>query len=1263
MAKQEIGRASKAGVDSSDLKQQDVAQLLKKKVVEQQADDAAVAKDAAAAETVMVASADSVFASDAPVMVAAAGDTGGLFGGASTGTVVAVGAAVIGGGILIANASDDNNDNGASPGGGGGGPGTGGDITLTANDETVGSDVTDEDFKISTDGTDTVHGIVDPTAGADLNDETTFSNGDIINGNGKTIVQLDVDSGGFADVVEINDVAAINLIAQTTGVTVTFFAGSWENVGEVAYIGGAGGLGVLLTSADVGLDMSIADNVNGGGIAASYTNDLLVNVFNSGKGGASIINDANNVPDLTVDVANGNSGSMWFTGTANGDVEVGDMTGVAGDTASLTAFNSVTNTGNVTVGNVSLTLGDNASAGANFSASGDLTIGDVSIEMGDSGTAVVNLSATGDLSYGDISIVGGDQSSTTLAQTVSLFASGNITGGDVSIEIGNAVATASPTVELFFTAFASGDLSIGNVTLSEGDVSATSGFTFDGLQNISISASGDVVVGDISMTVGDLTLTDTSSASGTGILDLDVQAALAGNGGNLTVGNVSMVGGNNIYVSASLDFSGSSATDLTVGDVTLTVGDVVPTTLGAAGPGFAGAFLSITNSNALAGADLTVGDVNVTGGISADFSGYIFLTALTGTSLTGDLGDLTVGNISINLGRDALNLAETASAYLEIGQYGSASTSLDQGMGALTVGDIDVTLGQDAFFSLTVTQNLDGSAVSATMGDFTVGGLTASLDKGAYMFYALYASNTATYTAGSGGNLGAVSVGDVAVSLDDGASFSAFYSFTATSGDVGSVTIGNFDADLGVGATLGSYSVNISGQNVGDVVIGDISVFVGQNALATSMLIDVDATSGTIESFTLGDISFTLDTSGSLNDFSVDVDATGDINEINLGNLSILAQSSAVMSASPTFNFSGHDLGPITVGNVSIVAHTVGDAMDAYYNFVASGDIDSFTMGDVTLSADGDPNSTVSVTIDLSATTDKIGDINVGNVLLSYTSGRTGGDIHFSIDQTAVTSGDITIGGITLDYTAVGTTGAAALTEYYTFGVYAGTGHVHIDLVEVDIKISSSNTASSTTELTNHLNLSNILTSVSGATESLGTVDYSGVVYAGQLANPTLTIDLLTGNGGGSWTGDITVIGSDLNDVIVANDTGVMTFTGGDGDDYFNFGNGNGFLVEAKVSTVTDFEHNEDQLAIDAVAVTTNEMGTGTYASFAAFLADADIRFDDAVPEDVILGQIGTSVFVIVDANDDDNLTTADVIVELANASISTLDFGDFDFI
>lgn len=1242
MAKQEVGRAAQ-GAGVVDLKQQDVAQLLKKKVVDQ--DSQQVAEQApvetAAAEAVVVASADSVFASDASVMVASAGGEG-LFGGASTGTIVAVGAAIVGGGFLIAEATKDDDDGtppttgsikvtpGASSVNEGnqiiytveGQPGqvfnytfsgTGilpADYTATPpNSVTIGSDgkafitvliaddhiaegpesltltgagtgvtpvtVTINDTSTPTgqfvnlqsgedqvafDGTqvDTVRGVVDPkgATGPDGDDDTTFDVTDIIDGNGHTILELAVDSTGSADVVRVDGVADIQFTAGTSG-TVTLDASEWNDIGRISLLRGQDGLAVAVTNLDAGVDLLIGPNV-AGAVGASYTTGLGAAIVNTGDGGASLI-DGNG----TLNVEDGAAGGLFFTSTA--DAVLGDMTVVAGDTATVTVAAS--------------------------SISNDLTIGDISVVMGDTGLLSITLTSSGNVTAGDIDVTMGDNGS------VSAFfsASTDLTMGNVSIAVGDSTGTTTQDVSAFFSGSPGGNVTVGDVSVTAGDdYSVSVYFSNSGTTN---AHAGDMIIGDVTVSAGDVS---------------------------------------DDYARALLQIQNyDSSGDLTVGDITMSVGD------------------------------------GTTAGTSASLSGTLTLSGESGTD-GANVGALTVGNIDLSVGEDS-------NGYFGIFHSQTASSSGAWGMGDTTVGDINVTLGQDSSLTVTISKDYNGSS-GADIGNLTVGDLTAAVDIGATFYYYIFDNNSAT------SDLNDVTVGSVSINADDGASVSVSFTFVATDGDIGSVSFGDFDFVLGVDASL-SFEIGVTGANVSDVTFGDISLHVGQSASADmDNEISISATDGDIGSIVVGDMNIVIDELGFLSDWAFSIDAAGDIGSITFGDMNVDIAASGSWTSYAYVSISADDIGSVTFGdlNIDLAAGTditftqAGSISDTVGRWIsATSDIGSVSLGDIVVNGHG-LTSSVSISVDVDAGADidsvAVGDVslvlddsstgtigllvtvdaggeietvNIGNVLLGYTVSETSVAVSFTLDVSAAnTDVDNTIAGLTLDFSTTLTT------DQYVFNVSVD-GDLLIQNVDVDVTNSGSNAA-----LLDFATV--VMASVTASGDiSLGTVDYSDYVFddaatTGTNESTGALIDVQT------FDGDIVVIGSGENDTIIDNDES-NTLTGGAGKDFFTFINTNANVSQATADKVTDFVHNVDHIVLNGgTDATVDEYSEASYASFAAFLTGAN-NLANAVtsPDYLHAGQVGTSVFVATDSDQDGDV---DYVIELQNFSLSQLDFGDFQF-
>src|SRR3569832_114300 len=161
-------------------------------------------------------------------------------------------------------------------------------------------------------GANLITGIVD--GGTPAN--STFSVGDTINGNGLTVLQLDVAVAGTGAFAFVHNVSEVDVVAGTAGV-INFNAIEWTDVGAVKLTTGGSGLTVHVSSLETGVDLSIAAGL-GGQISATYQSGMYADIFNSGKGGASFIDG-----DVTVHMKNGATGGAFFS--ASNDLAIGNV--------------------------------------------------------------------------------------------------------------------------------------------------------------------------------------------------------------------------------------------------------------------------------------------------------------------------------------------------------------------------------------------------------------------------------------------------------------------------------------------------------------------------------------------------------------------------------------------------------------------------------------------------------------------------------------------------------------------------------------------------------------------------------------------------------------------------------------------------------------------------------------------------------------------------------------------------------------------------
>jgi fibronectin-binding autotransporter adhesin len=881
----------------------------------------------------------------------------------------------------------------------------------------------------------------------------------------------------------------VNVVAGVAG-TINFNALEWTNIGSINLASGISGANLQLASVADDVDLGIGASV-AGTIAASYQDGLFVSMANGGKGGASYEATAG---DLTIHLnAAGKSATAIIANTADA-VTAGNIV-IDGGAAKAGAHVTVNAAGDVTVGDVTLTVGASGTDLVTLGASGDLTVGAVALAAGDSGTAAFTASATGDISIasiaenvgasgsalvsvaasgGDVIVGGVAQVGGFVSATIATSGSGDITVGDVmqtastsaaalyvhtgvgAITIGDISQTvgdsSTAVASISVTAAATGvtkvaDIAVGTVSQVGGDA-ANVAFDLHGATGTTTSAAaigGNVTVAGISQTVGD---------SGSASVSLTAQ-----DGGVVTVGDISQTAGN----SADAHVNVSSTSDVTVGDVTISIGDASATTTS-----------STARFQAQASGDLTVGNVSVSAGNGTNVNAWATLTNATGHDLTvGDVtisvgdqtatdspfgyfgafnehatGDMTIGNVSMNLGLTATghitisqsNAASSDGGSLTVGDINvsladkavldyifiendaavstSTSHTTANTLGALTVGDINVAMGTNASASVTIQQIMTGTN-GGDVGLVTVGNIDITSDVNATAHVNITVSNTA------GGGLDGVEVGNVTFALDDGGAFTFDLEAKDTSGNIDHVTVGNVTIGLGVSGDVSNFTVNVVGGSIGDVTVGDVGVTLGEHAAADTIDMHVSASTGDLGSVTIGNLSTVVGQSGhadgqwlhasaagdigtiTVGDITstvgknasqggnwVDVSGAGDISAVSVGDLHMsLGQGASISSTALSVAVTAAgDIGSVSIGDATITLAKTADVVNSLMSVnVVAANIDAVTIGNesVTLGA----TATAGTDTMLVSATGDIGAVTVGNLAYTVGSGATAGAV------------------------------------------------------------------------------------------------------------------------------------------------------------------------------------------------------------------------------------------------------------------------------
>jgi len=1270
MAKEHTDRASRAGVEEAAAasNQHNTAELLKKMKELAAADDAHAAQtstseassadqvaaaDAPAAQT---AAADGIFASDAASadVVADAGTVSNYAseasGGVSTGTLLAIGGvALVGGGIAIA----------ANHDGGGHGHKAKVDSVTPASasvdeGQTINFTVTGKPGATFAWSVDAAHaGDVTPASGS-----VTLDN----NGNGVITLNTVADSttegaetltltvGGVDGTVTINDTSA-----QPTA--------SNEDL-------------TILTDGAPTFDFSDTTGANiVSGVAAG--GNPFTETFSVGD---HIIGNGETVLSLKVaDGGNEAAVSLEHLGAIN-------LVNAAGGTGAT--FNAVLWQD---IGSINLVDGaDGLAAGfTNLHTGVDMTI--ATGVAGSLGASLTNDVQVG-LGAGKVSDIG------WVDNNVDAHIANSETGGffmgytapaALDLTLGDVNATVGKTADFQVTVFDQG----GDGAVTAGNVTVGAGLNSD--VTVGVGAGG--TLGSHSVTVGDVDLSSAGGPSATAQVGVGVQEAAPG---DVTVGNVTVDGFHDVSlgIGRSATSAAAPAGDVNVGDVAVSItksGSLANApTIGSIG--------NVGQNSASVG-DLTVGNIdlsfaqNATGN-TFEVGNYI---SLTGTA-SASAGNVAVGNLSVTVDTGAQSEVEIRN-----------EVTTNTGTGSATIGDItvgNVTLNAAVNADVSVDVYASGySAGDGTVGNVAVGDVSMTLNDGAHGDF-----NAAAYAGSTAGDAGNVTVGNISIDAANGVSASAelYISATANNGDVGNVTVGNIDASIGVSGHLnGGYAVYADANNVGDVTVGNIDVSlldkgtaslgvyasaatgnVGDVSIgaisvsaAASATFDNDVFvhaangNGTIGDISIGDVSLNASATGAVVNQSVDVSAATDVGTITLGNVTLVAATSA--SASLTANvIAGANMGDVAIGNVSVTASGTSAAAGVSMHYSASSDVGDVTLGDLSLVATG---SGAVADYSLAATGFEVGDVTLGDVSVAVgvTSGAAGSaTANLNIVTVGNLGGSIVAGDIDITLAAATT---AAGNANFNFSVSSAHGDITLGDIALNVNtgtggafnniggsvsaavgdistgvISVSGGDGSQDALGNFANVLSVFHAVNGD------IHVDGVDYSGYGAGVTLDAGVAVDDADTVASGFGTIIGSGFDDVITDNN-GTNVITGGAGSDEFHFVATNHGLTADTADQITDWSHAADKIVLDGFgAVNTGNYTelSGSYTDVASFLAAANASSAagaHAGANDVTVGVVDGTVYVAVDQGGlNDN---AEYLIALTGTSnLNDIDVNNF---
>lgn len=746
MAKQKGGREVLNADDVVNVKQGDVAALLKKKAL---ADEAA-AKAAASAEPAMVAAADGVFASDAEYMVAQAGGgaAAGASSGLSTGALLGIGAAAIVGGVLIGNAISDDNETVASPSPT---PTPGNTPTPTPGPGNSGNTGPNANTFTLTDQTDNLLGTsADETF---IGDGTTTSAGDTLNGGGGTDTFKGFDTTVIPNITSIEKLyynfssnfgpfADVNVASKTDVTSIEF-----DRTGNAGFdtVTVGSGQKVILSNYEGGSTATVK------GTATSV--DVTVSKFGDETNGLS-----------GIDVAGTSAATLNLAVAADSFVQVGN-TGAALRTLNVTGSGALaldlgatvvkTVDASATTGGVELGVAPNPTAGTlTFKGgSGDdvvrmgTTLDETDVLTGGAGSDVLVFDSSGNTA-GELLLPGLTKASDTL---VSGFETVGFSDNDITL-------TAAATFDLARATGATGFISEVNLDLG--------GFGLN-VQNF-VSGGKLILQGDVTGTFGNLVdgLKVTSSATGfagaSDSINLTLGNDAAGTGSavdNLIISNVET-----LNIASTGDANTLGLTDAGLKSIVITGTEDL--TIQNSSP----SITSIDGSAAKGDLDLSGVQISIAGATITGGSGDDVLFGSTGQDvIVGGAGDDIIAGfggqdkLTGGTGDDTFVLASgdsTTTAIATITDFTVASKL------SATTGFDKIDIGVAGVFQALDATGKENVADAATLTDAAQAALTGAIALNAAANATVFSYGGVTYFLGDvGATAGTYEADDVIVAL------------------------------------------------------------------------------------------------------------------------------------------------------------------------------------------------------------------------------------------------------------------------------------------------------------------------------------------------------------------------------------------------------------------------------------------------------------------------------------------------------------------
>ncbi len=833
-----------------------------------------------------------------------------------------------------------------------------------------------DDVRIAADNTyDVIKGILNYD-GSD--DNSTWSVGDNIVGNGKTMLQIGVaDINGseyespFATATGIDAFSVINndmgedahliVDGESLGTDVNFISVSGKDSFEleVNSLSAEGQLEMSIAAASDS-DLYVDGTLDGVDFSVTLSNsdaDAVGAVATVGLGGIDIVlgEEDNAYVNLT-QAAEGDTGNISVGNLVVGDISIDAGEGAdASVTVSNCAYNSGTGqatAGNLTVGNVTLDIGINASASVSLTNYADNECGDASV---------------GNLTVGDITI------NTAKSGSNDWFGIYN----SASAEDGNATV---------------GNLTIGDITVN-GDVSSDYALYMSAYNSASATGEGNATAGDFN--VGDINVALADSYSWAAACMYNLAYADTGDAvvGDMNVGNVNVVLGNNGVYYATFDFiacasatnGNASVGDVTVGNVNMEVGS------GDNSIDFCEYACAYAGAGSATVGDVVVGDITGYAGIDGSLAAYIEVCA-SGTVESGDtVGNITIGNVDM-YGEPSACLALS----VDVQSYKGS-------IGDVTIGDVQMEVDGSGYISLSVELT-----ASTTIGNIKIGDITQTYGSNASQYYFCVGAD-------AGGDIASFTVGDVTINAGKDSTDSSPTWDISAGDDIGSITIGNYSLTANSAQFDEQvWTFDAESGNIGAIVEGNTTLIAtGDGEIDRSLNYSAD---NEIASVVIGNVSLDADGDGADIWMSHDFSASDDIGNIRLGNVTVSAAGeSAYAGYSMEVDANGNDIGDVVIGNIAVSASGEDAAASALFYFSDTGDsVNSVTLGNIALNLANTADALTDAELDVQIYA--CGDVTIGNISLVQGAvtddfvATAGVDASVTVDVT----GDITIGNISV---------------------------------------------------------------------------------------------------------------------------------------------------------------------------------------------------------------------------------------------------------